>query len=93
MKIPIVLRDNYTIYIEWFNNLVFIHTDVFKWTAEVKKNYIRDLNLLQSLLNLPLYGLVDNDKLGKFGESIGFKFGDYTVGNDGNTYKIYYRSL
>jgi hypothetical protein len=72
MKIPIVLREHYIIYIEWFNNLVFIHTDVFKWTAEVKKNYIRDLNLLQSLLNLPLYGLVDND---------------------GNTYKIYYRSL
>ncbi len=36
---------------------------------------------------------VDIDKLGKFGESIGFKFGDYAVGNDGNTYKIYYRSL
>jgi hypothetical protein len=93
MKIPIVLRDNYTIYIEWFNNLVFIHTDVFKWTAEVKKNYIRDLNLLQSLLNLPLYGLVDNDKLGKFGESIGFKFVKTVIGDDGNTYQIYLRSL
>jgi len=93
MKIPIVLRDNYTIYIEWFNNLVFIHTDVFKWTVEVKKNYIRDLNLLQSLLNLPLYGLVDNDKLGKFGESIGFKFVKTVIGDDGNTYQIYLRSL
>ncbi len=93
MKIPIVLQEHYIIYIEWFNNLVFIHTDVFKWTAEIKKHYIRDLNQLQSLLNLPIYGLVDNDKLGKFGESIGFKFGDYAVGKDGNTYKIYYRSL
>ena len=93
MKIPIVLREHYTIYIEWFNNLVFIHTDVFKWTVEVKKNYIRDLNLLQSLLNLPLYGLVDNDKLGKFGESIGFKFVKTVIGDDGNTYQIYLRSL
>ena len=93
MKIPIVLSEHYIIYIEWFNNLVFIHTDVFKWTAEIKKHYIRDLNQLQSLLNLPMYGLVDNDKLGKFGESIGFKFVKTVIGDDGNTYQIYSRSL
>jgi hypothetical protein len=66
---------------------------VFKWSAETKKHYIRDLNQLQSLLNAPLYGLVDNDKLGRFGETIGFKFEKTIVGDDGNTYQLYIRSL
>jgi hypothetical protein len=93
MKTPVVLRDDFVIYIEWFNNLVFLHTDVYRWTPEIKKNFIRELNILQSLLNLPLYGLVDNDKLGKFGQSIGFTYGEDVIGNDGNSYQIYYRSL
>lgn len=93
MKVPVVLRNDFVIYIEWFNNLVFLHTDVYRWTPEIKKNFILELNILQSLLNLPLYGLVDNDKLGKFGRSIGFQYGEDVIGNDGNKYQIYYRSL
>ena len=92
-KFPVVNREEYIMYLELFNNLYFLHTDVFRWSAEIKKKYLIDLNQIQSLLNAPLYGLVDNDKLGKFGETIGFKFVNYAVGADGHTYKIYYRSL
>jgi hypothetical protein len=93
MKIPVVNRLEYTQYLEYFNEMYWLHTDVFKWSAEVKKNYVRELNQLQSLLNAPLYGLVDNDKLGKFGETIGFVYVKDLIGNDGNVYKIYTRSL
>ena len=93
MKFPVVNRPEYIIYLELFNNYYWLHTDVFKWSVEIKKHYIRELNQLQSLLNAPLYGLVDNDKLGKFGTKIGFKYVKDLLGNDGRMYKIYTRSL
>ena len=93
MKTPIVNRKDYTQYIEYFNDMFWFHTDVYNWTAETKKHYIRDLNQLQSLLDAPLYALVDNDKLGKFATKINFSYIKELLGNDGNIYKIYKRSL
>ena len=95
MKIPVVNREYYVVYIEYFNEMHWIHTDVFKWSAEIKKQYIKDLNQLQSLIDCKMYGAVeqDNTKLSKFGESIGFNYLQDLQGNDGNVYKIYTRSL
>lgn len=95
MKTPVVNRDNYIIYLEVFNDMYWLHTDVFKWTSEIKKDYLKDLNTLQGLIDSPLYGAVEqeNTKLGKFGESIGFYYLKDLHGNDGNIYKIYKRSL
>jgi hypothetical protein len=47
------------------------------------------------LLNTTMYGLVEqeNTKLGKFGETIGFTYLRDLLGNDGNLYRIYKRSL
>ena len=93
MKIPVVNREEYILYLEFFSNLYWLHTDVFKWSSEIKKKYIKDLDTLQYLLDAPLYGLVDNEKLEKFGKMIGFTFVKPLIGNDGYTYKIYTRSL
>lgn len=92
MKIPVVNRKEYTIYLEFFNSMYWLHTDVYKWTAEIKKNYIRELNQVQDLLDAPLYGIVNNSKLGKFGESIGFSFLKSVRGVDNSLYQIYTRS-
>lgn len=92
-KFPVVNRQDYIIYLELFANLYWLHTDVFKWSAEIKKHYVRDLNQLQLLLDSPLYGMVDNNKLGKFGTTIGFNYLQDLVGKDGNTYQIYKRNL
>jgi hypothetical protein len=95
MKIPVVNREHYTIYIEYFNEMYWIHTDVYKWSSEVKKEYLKDLNSFQSLVDSPLFGMVEdwNTKLGKFGETIGFTYLKDLLGNDGNVYKIFKRSL
>lgn len=95
MKIPVVNRKYYVIYLEYFNDTHWLHTDVFKWSAEIKKDYLKDLNTLQALVDRKLYALVEdfNSKLSKFAVSIGFNYLKDLKGNDNNVYKIYTRSL
>ena len=93
MKIPIVQNKDYVIYLEYYANIHWLHADVFRWTKEVKNKFIKDLDTMQSLLNAPIYGLVDNDKLSKFGNILKFKYVTDSVGVDGNVYKIYNRSI
>jgi hypothetical protein len=59
MKVPVVLRDDYTMYLELHDAALWFHTDVHKWSQEVKKKYLEDLNLLQYLTNVPLLALVE----------------------------------
>jgi hypothetical protein len=94
-KVPVVNRPEYIIYLEYFNKMYWLHTDVFKWSAKIKKEYLKELDTLQRLLNTTLYGLVEewNTKLGKFGETIKFTYLRDLQGTDGNLYKIYTRSL
>lgn len=94
-KVPVVIRDDYTMYLEFHDNLLWFHTDVRKWTAAVKTKYLEDLNLLQHLVSIPLVAFAhkDNKKLVKFGKSIGFKFQQDFIGQDKQMYHIYSRSL
>ena len=91
VKTPVVLRTNYIMYLEFFENYLWFHTDIYKWTAKVKKEFIKDLNTLQSLLPLPLVALVmeDNSKLAKFGVSLGWTKKDKIMLNNGSTAYIY----
>lgn len=63
-------------YLEFFAGMHWFHTDVFKWTPEIKKKYLEDLNLLQYLVGTPLVALVeeDNTKLAKFGKATGWQY-------------------
>lgn len=76
-------------YLELFEGHLWFHTDIFKWTAKVKREFINDLNTIQSLLPLPLLALVteDNEKLAKFGESVGWTKGNQIMLNNGVTSK------
>ena len=91
MKTPVVIRDDYVMYLEWFDSHLWFHTDIFKWTAKVKQAFIKDLNTLQSLMPLPLIALVteDNHKLAKFGTSIGWIKGNQIMLNNGSQAHIY----
>lgn len=94
-KVPVVIREHYTMLLELHDNLIWFHTDVRKWTAEIKVKYLEDLNLLQHLVSVPLVAIVhqDNKKLAKFGKSIGFEFKQDFVSQDKQMYHIYSRSL
>lgn len=75
MKVPVCIRDNYIIFLEWFDGWLWFHTDVKQWSKSIKKNFIEDTNKIQSLLPLPLVALVkeEDKKLAKFGESLGWE--------------------
>lgn len=94
MKVPVVIRDDYTMFLEFFDGMLWFHTDVHKWTAEVKVKYLEDLNILQYLVNCPLVAMVNqrDKKLSKFGRVIGFKYEQPFLGNDKQMYDIYSRS-
>ena len=94
-KVPVVIREDYTMLLELHNNLIWFHSDVRKWTPAVKVKYLEDLNLLQHLVSGPLVALVQeqNTKLAKFAVKIGFKFQQPFLGQDKIMYHIYSRSL
>jgi len=95
VKVPVVIREDYTMLLELHADLIWFHTDVRKWTPSIKTKYLEDLNLLQHLVSVPLVAMVkkDNTKLAKFGKSIGFKFQEDFINQDKQMYHIYSRSL
>jgi len=93
LKVPVVNRQDYTMYLENFAGMLWFHTDVHKWSSEVKKSFIKDLDTLQTLVSVPLVALIDNTKLAKFARSIGFKYEQPIIGNDNEKHEIYSRSL
>lgn len=95
MKIPVVNRVDYTMYLENFAGMLWFHTDVRKWSNKIKTKYLEDLNLLQYLVNVPIVALVeeDNTKLAKFGEVTGWKVVEQMNLNNGKVGFVYTRSL
>lgn len=95
VKVPVVNRQDYTMYLESFAGMLWFHTDVHRWSSEVKNKYLEDLNLLQHLVNIPLVALVeeDNKKLAKFGKITGWSIMDNINLNNGKVGLVYTRSL
>ena len=95
MKLPIVNRADYTMYLENYASMLWFHTDVRKWSSKIKTKYLEDLNLLQYLVNVPIVALVeeDNKKLAKFGEVTGWSIIDKMNLNNGKVGLVYTRSL
>jgi hypothetical protein len=95
IKTPVVIRDNYVMYLELYQGFLWFHTDVSKWTPQIKKEYLINLNTLQKLSNTKFLALIEitNNKLAKFAGSIGFKFEQPFLGGDGQMYHIYVRGL
>lgn len=85
----------YTMYLETYKKYNWFHSDVYKWTAEIKKQYLDDLDKVQEQLSPFIAALIreDNKKLEKFAKSIGFEYETTIKGLDNMNHHIYSRSL
>lgn len=95
VKVPVVNRPDYRMYLELHEGFLWFHSDIYKWTSQVKAKYLEDLNLLQHLVSVPIVAIAheDDTKLLKFGKTIGFEFKQIILGQDNRMYHIYSRSL
>lgn len=93
-KVPVVIRPDYVMYLELYENMLWFHTDVYKWTKQLKQEYLKDLNTLQTLVQVPLVALVEieNHKLAKFGETTGWSKIDTLILNE-RRYDVYTRRI
>lgn len=93
-KVPVVVREDYIIALEFYDGMNWFHTDIKKWSAEVKTKFLEDLNLLQYLVGMPLVALVeeDNTKLAKFGKVTGWEVINKVQLTNGKVGLVYTRS-
>lgn len=77
-KVPVVIRNDYIIYLEQVEDSVFIHCDVFKWNKTTKKNLHDSLDTIVKLQGREIFALhkIGDTKHKKFLRMYGFKFLD-----------------
>jgi len=74
IKTPVAIQPAYTIYYEFFEDKIWTHADVHKWTPQVAKEFKEVHGLLRILAGQPFFCLVDNKKLEKFVKQLGYQF-------------------
>jgi hypothetical protein len=91
MKIPIVIKPEYTLYLEYWDTVYWFHTDVNVWNGRVKRMMLDDLSKMRELVTMPLRALVEaeNLKLQKFGDCLGWFIELETTLKDGSKAFVY----
>ena len=90
-KVPVCIRTEYVMYLEFFDNFLWFHVDIHKWTSDIKKKFLTDLFKLEDLVSVPLMALIteDNHKLAKFAKTFNWQQKGQIMLNDGSKGFIY----
>jgi hypothetical protein len=90
-KVPVCIRDEYLISLEYFQDRVWFHVTFKKWSVETKKKFSVDVKTVLNLLNDNVLALVreDNTKLMKFAKSFDWHMKGQTMLKDGTKAYIY----
>jgi hypothetical protein len=92
MKIPVIKTEDFIIYLEDNEGIVFIHCDVLgNWNKKVKQNLLKSFDVLTKEWDRELYALhTPNDsKHEKFLKMFKFKYLTSIKGKDQSDYDIY----
>jgi hypothetical protein len=73
-KVPVCIREDYILYLEFFKGNLWLHVEIKKWSSEVKKNGLKDIALIEYLTGTPIVALIREDdiKLVRFAKSFGW---------------------
>lgn len=90
-KVPVCIRDEYIIALEYFEGHVWFHVTFLKWSKETKKKFSVDVDTVLNLLNNKVIALIreDNTKLMKFAKTFNWQSKGHTMLKDGTKAYIY----
>jgi hypothetical protein len=90
-KVPVIVRDEYTVSLEYTSKMHFGHVDVHKWSPSSAWQLGVDFEDLKTLVNSPIYALhtPGDEKHLKFLEKYGFEYLCDFVDADGDEKQLY----
>jgi hypothetical protein len=73
-KVPVCIREDYTVYLEFFRGNLWIHVEIKRWSSGVKKDCLKSIALIENLIGKPLVALIREEdiKLARFAKSFGW---------------------
>ena len=90
MRTLVMEREYYTVHYEQVESHTVIHCDVHKYSKTIRKQLLKDLDLLMSMRQSPLIAVhMDNKKHRKFLEMMGFEILVNGECSDGKNHDIY----
>ena len=90
MRTLVMEREHYTVHYEPVESHTIIHCDVHKYSKTIRKQLLKDLDLLMSMRQSPLIAVhMDNKKHRKFLEMMGFEILVNGECSDGKNHDIY----
>jgi len=91
LKVPVIVRDEYTVSLEYTSKMHFIHCDIRKWSKGIGQALWHDFQLLKFLVNSPIYALhtPDDNKHLKFLKMYAFKYVCDFVDANGDEKQLY----
>jgi hypothetical protein len=94
MKTPVIMSEDYTVFLEYYQGLSIVHCDCYKWSKDVKRQLTEDWNKLVSIHRKPIYAIheIDDEKHLKFLTMMGFSLNNNFVGADGKERQLFVRS-
>lgn len=91
-KIPVVVTDDYTIYLEPWAGLLWVHADVKKWTPRVKRDFRERLDRVLNATKQTVYAV---NEIGGFGKRhkfmimLGWEYYKFGAIPDGGVEKVH----
>ncbi len=91
IKHPVIERDDYVVYVEYANGVIFIHMDVHRWTKQVRKTFLADWNEWAGRQEDTLFAMpfVDDEKMRKWAVICGFEVAEDHSCLDGVIRRLY----
>jgi hypothetical protein len=89
-KVPAIGDDSYTLYLEAYKGLLYVHCDIHKWVKSTAKKVEVGLDYLLDSYKQPLYAPHDDTiKQRKFLDMCGFKYFGKVKDFDGDSRTVY----
>lgn len=93
-RIPVIIRPDYVVSFERYNDMTWIHCHVNKWTSHVRRHLSQDFESLVYLHDDPIYAIHENGdtKHEKFLALFKFQYLQPVLGQDNIERHVYLRS-